>query len=135
LRPPEAFDRVLETVRRYQANQHRIPAVPLKRESSGGRPQVGNWRTEYIAEFELCGRIALKPWPRRYQLFQVYFVKDVPYTTAVKLLEVKPGTFDWWAKEIKYAVGVEIMRRRLHKPLQYQEPSGKKTTDLAGEVF
>jgi hypothetical protein len=83
----------------------------------------------------LAGRVALSPWPARYQLFEVYFVQNVPYTKAVKLLEVKQGTFDWWAKEIKYAVGVEIMRRRLHKPLQYQEPSGKKTTDLTGELI
>jgi hypothetical protein len=61
MRPTEVFDRVLDTVRRYQANQYRIPAVPLKRESSGGPPRVGNWRTEYIAEFVLAGKSGIEP--------------------------------------------------------------------------
>jgi hypothetical protein len=135
LRPSEAFDRVLETVRRFQANQHRIPAIPLKRESSGGPPKVGNWRTEYVAEFVLSGRQALKPWPKRYELFELYFVSNVGYSNTLKLMQIEAYTLDWYVREIKKAVGRELLRRGLHKPLQYPETAGKKTTDLTEEIL
>lgn len=139
MRPSEAFDRVLKTVRQYQANQQRIPAVPLKRESSGGKPQIGNWRTEYIAEFELAGRVALlegeKAWPERYELFRLYYVSNVGYMNTLKLLHIEAYTLDWYVREIKKVVGRELLRRGLQKPMQYPETSGRKTTDLTEEIY
>jgi hypothetical protein len=135
VRPTEVFDRVLDTVRRYQANQYRIPAVPLKRESSGGPPRVGNWRTEYIAEFVLAGKVALSPWPKRYELFELYFVSNVGYSNTLKLMSIEAYTLDWYVREIKKSVGRELIIRGLHKPLQYPETNERKTTDLTEEVF
>jgi DNA-directed RNA polymerase specialized sigma24 family protein len=135
LRPSEAFDRVLDTVRRYQANQHRIPAVPLKRESSGGRPQVGNWRAEYIAEFVLCGRLALRPWKERRTFFESYFVSNLTARQVQELMGIEERTVKFWAQEVKKTVGIELMRRGLHKPMRYPEPSGRKNTDLTEEIY
>jgi DNA-directed RNA polymerase specialized sigma24 family protein len=119
MRPCDAFDRCLDYVRRYQANQHRIPAIRFDEELSGGAPVIGNARTEYIAEFALCGRHALKPWPKRYELFEVYFVRNVPYTQVLKVLGIKAGTLDFWSQEIKKAVGRELQRRGLYPPGKY----------------
>jgi hypothetical protein len=83
-------------------------------------------QTEYVLDFDLAGRSALEAkakWRQRLRLFQVYFCDGVPYQQAMDQLDISPGTFDYWAQEIKKTVGAELRRRGLYPPSVYfREP-------------
>ena len=48
-------------------------------------------------------------------------VSRTPLREAIRQLRVRPGTFDWWASEIKKTVGRELRRRGLYPPRRYRE--------------
>jgi len=79
---------------------------------------------EYIADFERIGRHALRrpEWKGRLKLFETYFVGDVEYRWAVKQVGVAPGTFDYWFREVKRAIGAEFSRTGLFPPTRYFQP-------------
>ena len=76
---------------------------------------------EYIADFEIAGRrmLARPTWKGRLQLFEVYFLQGIEYRRAISLTRVPASTFDWWAWEIKKAVGKELAHRRIFSPGEY----------------
>jgi len=91
-------------------------------------PSVGyQWRPdraracEYIADFERIGRQALRrtEWKGRLKLFNVYFVRGAEYRRAIRLVGVAEGTFDYWYREVKRALGAEFSRTGLFPPSRY----------------
>lgn len=76
---------------------------------------------EYIADFERIGRHALQrsEWKGRLKLFNVYFVSGADYRRAVRLVGVAEGTFDFWYREVKRAIGAEFSRTGLYPPSRY----------------
>ncbi|MGH9714099.1 MAG: hypothetical protein ACRD5M_12450 [Candidatus Acidiferrales bacterium] len=93
-----------------------------------GMPSAGyQWRpeharaSEYVADYERIGRHALRrpEWSGRLKLFEIYFLRDVEYRRAVSLVGVAPGTFDYWSREVKRAVGREFSRTGLFPPSRY----------------
>ena len=123
MQPQDIFDVCLERVREYQALSARVTAIRTDACAKDGAPRTGNHLAEYIADFALAGRSALKPWPRRAAVFELYFVANVPYRATIAKLKLRPGTMDWWCSEIKKAVGKELARRGLFPPRRYRERS------------
>jgi hypothetical protein len=76
---------------------------------------------EYIADFERIGRHGLRraEWKGRLRLFEVYFLHDMEYREAIRLVGVAEGTFDYWHREVKRALGAEFSRTGLYPPTQY----------------
>src|SRR5208282_411997 len=98
-----------------------------------GSPSSGYlWRPdraracEYIADFERIGRHALRrpKWKGRLKLFNVYFLRGAEYRRAVRLVGVTEGTFYYWYKEVKRAVGAEFSRTGLFPPVRYFRTRG-----------
>ncbi len=98
-----------------------------------GSPSSGYlWRPdraracEYIADFERIGRHALRrpEWKGRQKLFNVYFLRGADYRRAIRLVGVAEGTFDYWYKEVKRAVGAEFSRTGLFPPGRYFRSRG-----------
>ena len=92
------------------------------------KPSFGyEWRPdraracEYIADFERIGRRALKrpEWKGRLKLFEIYFLGSLEYRTAMRLVGVAEGTFDYWYREVKRATGAEFSRTGLFPPSRY----------------
>jgi hypothetical protein len=76
---------------------------------------------EYIADFERIGRHALRrsEWKGRLKLFNVYFVIGADYRRAIRMVGVAEGTFDYWYREVKRAIGSEFSRTGLYPPSRY----------------
>jgi hypothetical protein len=76
---------------------------------------------EYIADFERIGRQALRrrEWAGRLKLFEIYFLGRAEYRCAIRLVGVAEGTFDYWHREVKRALGAEFSRTGLFPPSRY----------------
>src|SRR5271154_1029434 len=76
---------------------------------------------EYVADFERIGRHALRraEWKGRLKLFEIYYLHSVEYRSAISLVGVAEGTFDYWMAEVKRAVGREMSRTGLFPPSRY----------------
>ncbi len=92
------------------------------------KPSAGYlWRPDraracdYVADFERIGRHALRrsEWKGRLKLFNVYFVRGADYRRAVRMVGVAEGTFDYWYREVKRAIGAEFSRTGLYPPSRY----------------
>jgi hypothetical protein len=111
-----------------------------------GVPSSGyHWRPdraracEYVADFERIGRLALRrpEWKGRLKLFRAYFIQGSDYQTAVRIVGVAEGTFDYWFGEVKRAVGREFSRAGLYPPGTYFQShrlSAPQTKVFAGGV-
>ena len=91
---------------------------------------------EYIADFQRIGRHGLRrsEWKGRLKLFEVYFLDTCEYRTAIRRLGVAEGTFDYWYREIKRALGPEFSRTGLFPPAQYfSVVRAKQEPDLVEE--
>ena len=75
---------------------------------------------DYIADFALTGLEALANSRARARCFDVYYVQGVPYSEAIKLLQLKKGTFDWYLSLIRPAVGRRLMQKRLVPGRKFQ---------------
>jgi len=99
-----------------------VRALTMDTPSSGyqWRPARGR-ASEYVADFERIGRQALKrpEWKGRLKLLEFYFLQGVEYRRAITLVGVAPGTFDYWAREVKRTVGRECLRTGLFPPSRY----------------
>ncbi len=100
----------------------RVRALSLDTPSVGyqWRPERGR-ACEFVADFERIGRQALRrpEWKGRLKLFEIYFIHSMEYKEAIKLVGVAPGTFDYWAQEVKRAAGKEFSRCGLFPPSKY----------------
>jgi hypothetical protein len=92
------------------------------------KPSAGYlWRPDraracdYVADFERIGRHALRraEWRGRLKLFNVYFVRGADYRRAIRMVGVAEGTFDYWYREVKRAIGAEFSRTGLYPPSRY----------------
>ena len=118
---------------RYRGMREWLAGRP---KASAGRldvPASGyQWRperaraAEYVADFEMCGRRALRRpmWKGRRRLFAIYFCRGIEYRRAIALLGVPSGTFDYWAQEVKQTVGREFTRAGLFPPGKYFRQRG-----------
>jgi hypothetical protein len=105
-----------------RASTGEVQAVDLESPSSGYQWRPDRARAcEYVADFERIGRQALRrpEWRGRLKLFETYFLHEVEYRTAIRLVGVAEGTFDYWYAEVKRAVGSEFSRTGLFPPWQY----------------
>jgi hypothetical protein len=77
-----------------------------------------------VADFERIGRNALRrpEWRGRLKLFEVYLLGDTEYRSAIRLVGVAEGTFDYWHQEVKRALGAEFSRTGLFPPSRYFHP-------------
>lgn len=116
----KAFDACYEQVRRFRASVGKMSAVYEDVPSRGGRRPVGNTGAEYIADFQVCGLRALKRWPKRAELFKLYFVRNESRDDVRSALKITEGTLNWWHVEIKKAVGRELRKSPLYPPSQYR---------------
>lgn len=76
---------------------------------------------EYVADFERIGRNALRraEWKGRLKLFENYFINGLEYRSAISAVGVAEGTFDYWFREVKRAVGAQYSRTGLFPPPRY----------------
>ncbi len=110
---------------------------PIRRRRCGlslDMPSSGyQWRpersrpVEYIADFERIGRRALgRPeWKGRRKLFEIYFLHSIEYRSAITIVGVADGMFDYWVAEVKRAAGREFSRTGLFPPSRYFHPNGR----------
>ena len=98
----------------------RSPDLDMPASACRWRPE-GARGCEYIADFERIGRQALKrrEWTGRLKLFEIYFLGGAEYRTAIRLVGVAEGTFDYWHREVKRALGAEFSRTGLFPPSRY----------------
>lgn len=120
MRSWEIFDIVLERVRECQALTGRIPAIRPDASANGGPSKVGNQLAEYVADFALAGKSALRS-RRQLEIFQAFYVENTPYRQACELLKVKPGLLDFHCHQIKRAVGKKLRARGLFPFRLYKE--------------
>ena len=122
----EVFDACHERYRSLsewlEEGRGRVRALSLDTPSVGyqWRPERGR-ACEFVADFERIGRQALRraEWKGRLKLFEIYFMHSMEYREAIKLVGVAPGTFDYWAQEVKRAAGKEFSRCGLFPPSKY----------------
>jgi hypothetical protein len=117
---------------RYRGLRHwledatgQVRALDLGKPSEGYRWRPDRSRAcEYIADFERIGRHTLRrqEWKGRLRLFETYFIRNVEYRQAIRLVGVAEGTFDYWFREVKRAVGAEYSRTGLFPPTRYFGP-------------
>ncbi len=90
------------------------------------RPDVLPKLQEYVADFALCGRRALRS-PRlasRRILFDLYYLGGAEYSAARKQMGIGEITWADWADEIRERVGRELVRAGVFPPRRYFcEPS------------
>jgi hypothetical protein len=113
-----------------------VRSVALDTPSSGYHWRPDRARAcEYIADFERIGRHALRrpEWKGRLKLFEVCFLRGTEYRRAVSLVGVAEGTFDYWYREVKRALGAEFSRTGLYPPSRYFHPSSARTAQLSGQ--
>lgn len=99
-----------------------VRSVGLDMPTSGYRWRPEGARgCEYIADFERIGRHALRrpEWTGRLKLFEIYFLGSAEYRSAIRLVGVAEGTFDYWHREVKRALGAEFSRTGLFPPSRY----------------
>ncbi|MGH9692349.1 MAG: hypothetical protein ACRD4C_14935 [Candidatus Acidiferrales bacterium] len=99
-----------------------VRLLELEAPSSGYQWRPDRARAcEYIADFERIGRHALRrqEWKGRLKLFEIYFLGSFEYRAAIRLVGVAEGTFDYWYREVKRALGAEFSRTGLYPPAQY----------------
>jgi hypothetical protein len=123
MKPQEMFDVCYGQYRSLRAWLGRkTRAIDPKRPASGyvWRPERAR-AAEYIADFErIAGHALRKPeWKGRRKLFQIHFLRGVEYRRAMSLTGVSEGTFDYWYKEVKKAVGRECSRTGVFPPSKY----------------
>jgi hypothetical protein len=112
-----------------------VRALDLGSPSSGYQWRPDRARAcEYIADFERIGRHALRrpEWKGRLKLFNVYFLRGADYRRAVRLVGVAEGTFDYWYKEVKRAVGAEFSRTGLFPPARYFQSRDPAASERPG---
>ena len=111
-----------------------VRSVDLGKPSEGYHWQPGRARAcEYVADFERIGRHALRraEWKGRLKLFNIYFVHSVEYRRAISLVGVAEGTFDYWYREVKRALGAEFSRTNLYPPTRYfLDVRGKRSSAI-----
>lgn len=99
-----------------------VRCIPLETPASGyqWRPPRGR-ASEYVADFERIGRLALRrpEWKGRLRLFEIYFLKGAEYRRAISQVGVSDGTFDYWTQEVKRVVGEAFGRTELFPPARY----------------
>ncbi len=102
-----------------------VRSLDWEKPSSGykWRPDRGR-ACEYIADFERIGRRGLSraEWKGRLKLFELYFIGSMEYRTAIRLVGVAEGTFDYWYREVKRTLGAEFSRTGLFPPARYFHP-------------
>ncbi|HEV2395921.1 MAG TPA: hypothetical protein VGS27_03120 [Candidatus Sulfotelmatobacter sp.] len=107
---------------RSETNEGRIRPLVLEKPANGysWRP-VRARACEYVADFERIGRHALRrpEWKGRLKLFETYFLEGVEYRRAISLVGVAEGTFDYWFREVKRALGAEFLRTGMFPPSRY----------------
>lgn len=99
-----------------------MAAIDLESPSDGYRWRPERARAEeYVADFEMIAQRALRrpEWRGRLKLFRIYFLRGFEYRRAITLCGVAPGTFDYWADEVKKACGREFERTGLFPPGDY----------------
>lgn len=99
-----------------------VRSIGLETPSSGYQWRPENARgCEYVADFERIGRHALRrpEWRGRLKLFEIYFLGHAEYKSAIREVGVAEGTFDYWHREVKRAVGAEFSRTGLFPPSHY----------------
>jgi hypothetical protein len=99
-----------------------VRSLALERPSSSYQWRPDRARAcEYLADFERIGRHALRrpEWKGRLKLFEIYFVGTFEYRAAIRLVGVAEGTFDYWYREVKRALGAEFSRTGLFPPSAY----------------
>jgi hypothetical protein len=99
-----------------------VRSLDMEKPSEGYHWRPGRARAcEYVADFERIGRHALRraEWKGRLKLFNIYFVHSVEYRRAISLVGVAEGTFDYWYREVKRAMGAEFSRTNLYPPTRY----------------
>jgi hypothetical protein len=108
-----------------------------------GKPSEGyHWRPnraracEYVADFERIGRRALRrpEWKGRLKLFNTYFLHSVEYRRAISTVGVAEGTFDYWYREVKIALGAEFSRTSLYPPSRYFADVRPPVVDIVSHV-
>jgi hypothetical protein len=123
VRTQNVFDVCLAQFRRLRAATGRgIAAVNLEKPSNGyvWRPEPSR-AVEYVADFEKAVARALRApdWKGRRKVFRIYFSRGIGYQRAAMLVGVSNGTFDYWIKDVKKAVGRECVRVGLYPPARY----------------
>ena len=102
-----------------------VRSLDWEKPSSGysWRPDRGR-ACEYVADFERIGRRSLRraEWKGRLKLFELYFIGSMEYRTAIRLVGVAEGTFDYWYREVKRTLGAEFSRTGLFPPARYFHP-------------
>lgn len=126
MKSSEMFDECHARYRRLRAElnegEGRVRPVVLERPANGYSWRPARARAcEYVADFERIGRNALRrsEWKGRLKLFETYFLQGVEYRSAIRLVGVAEGTFDYWFREVKRAVGAEFSRTGLFPPSRY----------------
>jgi hypothetical protein len=100
----------------------KMASVDLARPSNGYVWRPENVRAaEYVADFEAAGARVLRrsDWKGRRKLFVIYFLSNLDYKRAIKLVGVSENTFEYWASQVKNAVGRECARVGLFPPQHY----------------
>jgi hypothetical protein len=114
------------SLREWLANSSgSVRALGLGKPSSGYQWRPDRARAcEYVADFERIGRHALRrpEWKGRLKLFEIYFLHDMEYRRAISIVGVAEGTFDYWYREVKRALGAEFSRTGLYPPAIYFRP-------------
>lgn len=121
MHPAAIFDKVHSRVRELQSRHGAVSSVSF--DAVRGRAPVATG-FDYVADFHLVGRRVLRErWPRKYQMFELYFVGRTPYREAIAKLKVPAGTFDRWSVEVRTAVGRQLRTAGLYPPRHYGQRS------------
>jgi hypothetical protein len=123
MKPREIFDVCLARYRSVRKGIGRkVRGIDLERPSSGyvWRPEIVR-AAEYVADFEAAASRALgrAEWKGRRKLFSLYFLRAIDYKRAIVLVGVSENTFEYWASQVKTAVGRECARVGLFPPQRY----------------
>lgn len=139
MKPAEQFDSCYARFRDLKewlaSSTGAVHSIRPDKQSAGYQWRPGRARAcEYVADFERIGRHTLRrpEWKGRLKLFEMYFLRGLDYRRAISAVGVSEGTFDYWFREVKRALGAEFHRTGLFPPGQYFGPLAQSRPHASG---
>lgn len=143
LSPKMAFEVAHEVYAAIRADSDGIAIIDPEKPASDHvwRPSPGPRGDEFVADFALAGKAALKELGNTHLLitFNLYYLSQTPWENLrgmKEFLHIREDVIALWLEEIKEAVGKEILRRGLFPPRQYfgERTRPRRTGLIRGKV-
>lgn len=107
----ELFELALERYREVRETVGATPGITFHDSKGGGQGIVGMPTVEFLADFEMAAKHALRHWEKRAPFFQRHFLDGLKVEQAARELKINGNTAWTWKWMLQNCVGHELRRR------------------------